>query len=406
MIDRREFFSAALATAAASAAGRAPRILLRNSWAIVNIGDIAHTPGILALLEKYIPNAEVRLWPSTVANGVDEILMRRFPKLTILKSQPAIKTAIEECDFFLHGSGASLVAQKDLTRWRQETSKPYGIYGITNSSTDPKTIDHFNNARFVYFRDSVSLELSRKAGARPPVMGFAPDSAFATDLRNDAEADTFLHEHRLETGKFLCCIPRYRLTPSWKMVNRKAPFDETRQKRNEEMKEHDHAPLRAAIEAVISKTKMKVLICPEDETQMELGKEMVFDKLSAGAKKQAVWHEKFWMTDVAVSTYVRSAGLFGNEMHSPIMCIGNGIPAIVCRFADQTSKGIMWRDIGLGEWLFDLDVESEVARIAPAVLAMAQNPGAAKRKAAAARVRVEKLQRESMQVVAKSLPAV
>ena len=83
---------------------------------------------------------------------------------------------------------------------------------------------------------------------------------------------------------------------------------------------------------------------------MELGKEMIFDKLSAAAKKNVVWHEKFWMTDEALSSYVRSAGLFGNEMHSPIMCIGNGVPAIVCRFADQTSKGIMWRDIGLGEW--------------------------------------------------------
>ena len=27
------------------------------------------------------------------------------------------------------------------------------------------------------------------------------------------------------------------------------------------------------------------------------------------------------------------------------------VPAIVGRFAEQTSKGFMWRDIGLGEWL-------------------------------------------------------
>jgi hypothetical protein len=33
--------------------------------------------------------------------------------------------------------------------------------------------------------------------------------------------------------------------------------------------------------------------------------------------------------------------LFGLEMHSPIMAIGNGIPAIVGRFAEQTSKGFM-----------------------------------------------------------------
>ncbi len=33
-------------------AKRPMRILLRSSWQTVNIGDIAHTPGMLALLEK------------------------------------------------------------------------------------------------------------------------------------------------------------------------------------------------------------------------------------------------------------------------------------------------------------------------------------------------------------------
>lgn len=66
----------------------------------------------------------------------------------------------------------------------------------------------------------------------------------------------------------------------------------------------------------------------------------------------------YWLTDEAVSTYSRSAGLFGLEMHSPIMCIAQGIPAIFCRFDEQTSKGYMWRDIGPGDWLFDMDTPS------------------------------------------------
>ena len=96
---------------------------------------------------------------------------------------------------------------------------------------------------------------------------------------------------------------------------------------------------------------------------------------------------------------MRSAGLFGSEMHSPIMCIGNGIPAIVCRFAEQTSKGFMWRDIGLGDWLFDLDQEADVARIVPAVLALAKDPAAAKAKAAKAREFVQQRQRRRWTVL-------
>ena len=45
-------------------------------------------------------------------------------------------------------------------------------------------------------------------------------------------------------------------------------------------------------------------------------------------KKKVVWRDRYWLTDEALSTYVRGAGLFGNEMHSPIMCIGNGVPAL------------------------------------------------------------------------------
>ena len=44
--------------------------------------------------------------------------------------------AFAEWDFLLHGSGASFVAQKHVARWRKETGKPYGIYGITLSALD------------------------------------------------------------------------------------------------------------------------------------------------------------------------------------------------------------------------------------------------------------------------------
>ncbi|MBI2479582.1 MAG: polysaccharide pyruvyl transferase family protein, partial [Planctomycetia bacterium] len=123
-------------------AGTRPSILLRSSWQTVNIGDIAHTPGVLALLERHLPDVEVRLWPSKIDNGVEEMLLARFPRLRIVKGSDALKAAFDECDFLLHGSGPSLVAEKDVVRWATETRKPYGVYGITlpvtgSSSTTP-----------------------------------------------------------------------------------------------------------------------------------------------------------------------------------------------------------------------------------------------------------------------------
>jgi len=416
-MNRRHFIrsAAVLPFISAIAAEKPKQLILRSSWQTVNIGDIAHTPGVLALLEKHLPEVEVRLWPSKLDNGVAEMLAARFPKVKIIQGEE-VKKSFDECDFLLHGSGPSLVAQNDVLKWRKATGKPYGVYGITSSSqgstsTTPSsdksissTIDVLSGAKFAYFRDSVSLELAKSKGCTCPLMEFGPDGAFAVDLKDDAKAEAFLKANGLEEGKFLCCIPRLRFTPYWTLPEKKAAKDETKHARNEAMKEHDCKPLRDAIVKVIQQTDLKILLCPEDKTQMAVNKEMLYDKLPEDVKARVVWRENYWLTDEAISTYRRSAGLFGHEMHSPIMCIGNGIPAIVCRWAEQTSKGFMWRDIGLNEWLFDLDKEDELARVADTVLAMAKDPAGSKAKAAKARDFVMGKFAASMQVVRKNLP--
>ncbi len=213
---------------ASGATGRrkAPVILLRSSWQVVNIGDIAHTPGVLALLEKHLPDAEVILWASgNLSDDVAAMEHRRFPKLRIVKgtigehgkaSNSDLGEAVQRADFLLHGSGPSLVAAKDVAAWIKHVQKPFGVYGITHGSfLSGDDSDLLGKAEFVYFRDSVSLELAKTQGLKCPVLGFAPDGAFACDLRDDAKADAFLNEHQLEPGKFLCCLSRLRFTPYW-----------------------------------------------------------------------------------------------------------------------------------------------------------------------------------------------
>ncbi|NQV27911.1 MAG: polysaccharide pyruvyl transferase family protein [Rhodopirellula sp.] len=418
-MQRRRFLQSSLATVLSTACsgaerGRKPRILLRSSWQVVNIGDIAHTPGVLALIEKHFPEAEVILWASSdLSDEVAGMEHRRFPNLKIVKgrigadgkaSSAELGEAIAWADFLLHGSGPSLVAANDVAAWVKHTQKPFGVYGITYGSfwdADRKAL--LSRAKFVYFRDSVSLEHAKQQGITCPIMEFGPDGAFACDLRDDDRATAFLKANDLEEGKFLCCLSRLRFTPYWTIPSKKRPVDPERHAYNEQMKEHDHAALRQAITAVVRETSMKVLLCPEDMTQMAVGKEMFLEKLPDDVKQRVVWREKFWLTDEALSTYIRSAGLFGSEMHSPIMAVGNGIPAIVCRFKEQTSKGFMWRDIGLGDWLFDLDQPDEHRKIVPAVLNLAANPVAAKERVAKARAFVEQRQRDTMAQLKRNL---
>ena len=119
----------------------------------------------------------------------------------------------------------------------------------------------------------------------------------------------------------------------------------------------------------------------------------------ADVRPKCVWRDTLWDLEEAAGIYARCAGMVSLEMHSPIMCIGMGVPAIVCRWEEQSSKGVMWRDIGLGDWLFDFDREEDVARMPAAALALAQDPPAARAKAEKARRFVQQCFSKSMGVL-------
>ena len=216
-MNRRRFLQsaafAALASTVRAAEPRPKRILLRSSWQTVNIGDIAHTPGMLALLEKHHPAAEVTLWPNPLSPEVEKLLTARFPRLRIARTAAEQDAALAACDFFLHGSGPGLVGAREADRARQ-AGKPYGFAGVTLSDAELKTHrDLLAGAKFVFTRDTDSLAALTKADVRGPATAFGPDATFALDLRDDAAAARLLQEHTLESGQFLCAVPRLRWTP-------------------------------------------------------------------------------------------------------------------------------------------------------------------------------------------------
>ena len=125
--------------------------------------DIAHTPGVLTLLERHIPEAEVTLWASgDLSAEVAAMEHRRFPRLEIVKgtigadgraSNQDLADAVARADFLLHGSGPSLVAAKDVAAFVKHTGKPFGVYGITHGSfLSGNDRELLSQAKFVFFR--------------------------------------------------------------------------------------------------------------------------------------------------------------------------------------------------------------------------------------------------------------
>jgi polysaccharide pyruvyl transferase WcaK-like protein len=358
-LSRRTFVAAlaafgACARPALSQTHSPPRILLRSSWQTVNIGDIAHTPGMLALLEKHRPDAQITLWPNKLSQEVEQLLVQRFPKLKIAATADQQAGALAACDFFLHGSGPGLVG-REAARRAMQASKPYGFAGITLSDDEIKTERALlAGAKFVFCRDTDSLKALKASGISGPQLEFGPDATFALDLRDEAAADKVLAEHKLSPGKFLCAVPRLRYTPYWE-IHPERKFDAAKDAVNQKFTETDHAKLREAITAWVRQIKQPVLLCPEMTYEVSRLRPLLFDKLPSDVKPHVRSLDRYWLTAEAASVYARAAAVVSMEQHSPIMAIAAGTPAILVRQPTDTRKGQMWRDIGLDSWIFEID---------------------------------------------------
>ncbi len=387
-MNRRQFLHTSLASSlvnALPAQERKPqRILLRSSWQTVNIGDIAHTPGMLALLERYRPEAEITLWPSSVTGGVEEILRKRFPKLKIAKTKAEQTTALTECDFFLHGSGPGIVGVKEL-KLAQQVGKPYGIAGITLNDAEIKDQrDLLAGAKFIFLRDTDSMRALQASWLTGPQINFGPDATFAIDLRDDAAATALLKEHKMEPGKFLCAIPRLRWTPYWEIHPETVKPNADRINVNQEFAEKDHAKLREAITAWVRETKMRVFLTPEMTYAVPLLKTLLFDQLPEDVKPHVSFMNRYWLTAEACSVYAQAAAIASFEQHSPIMGIASGVPSVLLRQPTDTRKGRMWSDLKLKDWVFEID-ETTGTQIAQRLVQIGQALPAARTAATAAR---------------------
>ena len=366
-MNRRTFLAASLAAAGVSLAqpgsnSRNPRnprhILLRSSWQTVNIGDIAHTPGMLALLEKHRPGDTVTLWPGGLTPEVANLLTTRFPKLRIAATPAEQDAALAACDFFLHGSGPGLVGRAEAERARQ-SNKPYGFAGITLNDDEIKSNRALlAGAKFVFTRDTDSLKALRQADIPGPRTAFGPDATFALDLRDDPAADKLLAEHKLEPGNFLCAVPRLRWTPYWEINPEKTRPNPQRSATNEAFADRDHAKMREAITAWVTELKMRVFLVPEMTYAVPRLRPLLYDPLPEEVKPGVAVLDRYWLTAEAASVYAKAAAVISFEMHSPIMAVAAGTPAIHLRQPTDTRKGQMWRDVGLEDWIFEIDAST------------------------------------------------
>jgi hypothetical protein len=252
---------------------------------------------------------------------------------------------------------------------------------------------------FTFLRRSPAENAARQLGAKTPVLEFGPDTVFGFDLRDDAQAAAFLEKSGLEPNRFVCVIPRLRYTPYHHMkedrryspTGPRTESERMRDRINARTGEADHARLRDLIAAWTQTTGLKVLLCSEMTYQVELGRTHVLEKLPAATRRAIVWRDTYWLPDEAASVYAQALCVVGIEPHSLIMSLAVGTPVMHVRQPTDTFKGHMFRDLGLGDWLFEIE-EHTGAQLAVALEKITRDPNASRARVRKAMAGVAQLQ--------------
>lgn len=415
-LTRRTWIAAA-ATLTSLRAARAPQILLRSGWQTVNIGDVAHTPGVLHLLAKHVPQAEVTLASTGLGEGVREMLARGFPKLRFIDNLStaegsALASAFAEHDLFLHGSGPGLHHQ-EMAVWQERTGKPSGALGITvpytseaaSSAINPSNRKVFDRSQFLFTRETDSLANLKKAAVQAPVTGFCPDGTFSFTLRDEAKADAFLKQHQLSGKRFIVLVPRLRLTPYHLIRKVDWPQSEIdrRMSINAKYQEEDAAKLREVAIAWVRKTGGHVLLAPEMSYAVPLLDSLLYQPLPGDVKSKTALRTTFWLPDEAFSTYARAEAVISSECHSPILAAAAGVPCFYLRQPEDGIKGQMYSDLGLSDWAPRIENTSK-EDFAESVMAFLDNRDDARKRVRQAAEQARELQAAAVAKVAALLP--
>lgn len=415
LATRREWLKQALIITAgitlsdqlmAAALKKNPTILIVSGWQDVNIGDIAHTPGLLKILKEFLPEATLILWKKSGYNkNVSEIYNSNFPDVKVLYGNvneqkevdnPEIYKAFEQSDILLHGSGPLFVAADHVAAWIRHTGKPYGLFGVTLQNPGEYHQELLKQAAFIFTRETHSISHLEKAGIKGQHVQFAPDATFFLHIRDDQKAMDFLDSNGLEDKKFICVIPRLRITPYYKIYPENNGWSQERIKEVEELnnrcKEPDHAKMREAMVAWVRETGNKVLVCPEMTYQVDVMDELLIDPLPQDVKPFVI-KRGYWLPDEAASVYAKAHSVLSFECHSPIIAAANRTPFLYLRQPEDTIKGQMYYDLDFKDWVFEIE-ETSGAQVTSRLKEIWENYPAAEAKINAGMERVHQIYKD------------
>lgn len=405
-----------------------PNILIHSGWNRYNVGDVAHTPGLLRLLQTHIPEARIQVWMASYPEWLSGYLAARFPQVETLHGRlggshgpvdAAVEQAFEQADLFLFNSGPVFNHGHELMPggpvrtkgWRgfdwnatmkpveklyyaRSKGVPFGIFGQSfihiAAPADLVLRDILSEAAFVSTRETESLRYIRELGVQSADMGFTPDAAWAFDLRDDEFVVPWLDELGLQQDGFLAMTTRY------PPIGVDEDLDRGFQLRL----------FRRVVEDWVEATGLPVLLIPEMASSIALNRELIYEPLPAALQERIIiddrlWtpEETFWTPDQSLSVLARARCYLNVDHHGVLQGMGGvGIPCVHPRQPQAGRKAQVLNDVGLSEWLFDMYAD-DPADVSTALRQIHSDLPAARDKVQAGVRQVRQLHTERMHAI-------
>jgi hypothetical protein len=148
----------------------------------------------------------------------------------------------------------------------------------------------------------------------------------------------------------------------------------------------------------VRSTGLPVLVAPEAEKEIAAATTLLRPRLPADILARVIFRDTWWNADEALSTFTRARVAFGVEPHTLIMAMTGEVPIVHARPLRHGRKGWMFRDLGLGDNLFDIDA-TPAEQIAARVVHLHQSNSAARTAAHAAWQEARRLQHRTLDII-------
>lgn len=369
------------------------RVLLRSSWQDVNIGDVAHSPGLISALFELDPDTQLTLWPVALGEREEALMRHLFPHVEIVRgdldesgrpSTSELESAWNSAEVLVHGSAADVENRhREFLHWSR-TGKPHGYAGVTVDPVCPPTWgtlaelevmanflppeflgdearEPLDSAEFLFCRDSISLSYLRGQQVRATSLEFGPDGTFAYDYADVATIEPFLQEMNLRRDNFACFVPRLRYAPYAKMRGEQPTSESLRRDAiNAATYQSDLAALVSAIVTWVRRSETPAVVVPEMSYVPAFAREDLFPLLPSDIAPHVRILDRFWSLAEASAVYSVSRAVISMECHSPIIASAHAVPTLYLRQPTETVKGRMYDDLGGSDMIIEVGPGAEM----------------------------------------------